>query len=227
MSFLLATQILWAEPHLKSIKVAVTNPTDENRPAENIVLSIPELKKIAPDFYVGSQIVTASDASTVAEDATVLHPTELPSQVDDLDGDFKPDELVFQIDLKPHQTRIVTITWGPVDRIFRLRGDYEKQTNAIVSKKIDGIGWESKRDAFRLYFDKRNAIDLYGKPRPSLQLDRYAIPGYIYHNNSPDGRDIYLVGDALGIGAPAGLVNGTAEHIAEVDDRSWRIVSSE
>jgi len=223
---LLATQILWAEPHLKSIKVAVTNPTNENRPAENIVLSIPELKKIAPDFYAGSQIVTASDASTVSEDATVLHPTELPSQVDDLDGDFKPDELAFQIDLKPHQTRIVTITWGPVDRIFRLREDYESQTNAIFSKKIDGVGWESKRDAFRLYFDKRNAIDLYGKPRPSLQLDRYATPGYIYHNNSPDGRDIYLVGDALGVGAPAGLVNGTAEHIADVDDRSWRIVST-
>src|ERR1700756_111465 len=90
MSFMAMTQVLWAEPHLKSIKVAVTNPTDENRPAENIVLSIPELKKIAPDFYAGSQIITVSDAGTVAEDATVLHPIEVPSQVDDLDGDFKP-----------------------------------------------------------------------------------------------------------------------------------------
>jgi unsaturated chondroitin disaccharide hydrolase len=218
--------VLWAEPHLKSIKVAITNRTDENRPAENIVLSIPELKKIAPDFYAGSQIVTASDASTVAEDATVLHPTELPSQVDDLDGDLIPDELAFQIDLKPHQTRIVTVTWGPVNRIFRLRGDYEKQTDAVFTKKIDGVGWESKRNAFRLYFDKRNAIDLFGKARPSLQLERYATPGYVYHNYSPDGRDIYLVGDALGIGAPAAWVNGTAVHVADVDDRSYRIVST-
>lgn len=226
MLSLSAAHFVWAEPHLKSIKVAVTNLTDENRPAEDVVLSVPKLKKIAPDFYAGSQIVTASDASTIAEDAAVLHPTELPSQVDDLDGDFQPDELAFQIDLKPHQTRIVTITWGAVDRIFRLRGDYEKQTNAIFTKKIDGMGWESKRDAFRLYFDKRNAIDLYGKPRPSLQLDRYATPGYIYHNYSPDGRDIYLVANALGIGAPAGWVNGTPEHVADVDDRSWRIVST-
>lgn len=173
----LLAQVLWAEPHLKSIKVAITNCTGENRPAEDIVLSVPELEKIAPDFYPGSQIVTASDASTIAEDATVLHPTELPSQVDDLDGDLKPDELAFQIDLKPHQTRIVTITWGAANLIFRLRGDYEKQTNAIFTKKIDGVGWESKRNAFRLYFDKRNAIDLFGKARPSLQLDRYATPG--------------------------------------------------
>ena len=33
---------------------------------------------------------------------------------------------------------------------FRLRGDYEKQTDAVFTKKIDGVGWESKRDAFRL-----------------------------------------------------------------------------
>src|ERR1700751_1695099 len=90
MSCMAMTTIAWAEPHLKSIKLSITNPTDENRPAENIVLSIPELKNIAPDFYAGSQIVTASDASTVAEDATVLYPAELPSQGDDLDGDFIP-----------------------------------------------------------------------------------------------------------------------------------------
>jgi hypothetical protein len=156
--FISATQVLQAEPYLRSIKVAVTNPTDEIRRAENIVLPIAVLSKIAPDFYPGSQIVTASDASRVAEDAVVLHPNELPSQVDDLDGDSKPDELAFQIDLKPRETRIVTITWGAVDRIFRLRGDYESQTNAIFGKKIDGIGWESRRNAFRLYFNLGLAI---------------------------------------------------------------------
>src|SRR5262249_10477306 len=177
-------------------------------------------------IYIGSHIVTATNASTVAEDAAVLRTQELPSQVDDIDGDLKPDELAFQIDLKPRQTRIVTITWGPPDRIFRLRGDYEPQTNAVFTKKIDGMGWESKRDSFRLYFDKRNAIDLYGKPRSTLQLDRYATPGYIYHNYSPDGRDIYLVADALGIGAPGAFVNGEAQHISDADNRSWRIIST-
>jgi unsaturated chondroitin disaccharide hydrolase len=226
LTFFLIVQIAWAEPHLKCIKIAVTNPTDQNRPAEDIVLSINELKKIAPDFYAGSQIVTSTDASTVEEDAGVLRATELPSQVDGIETDLKADELAFQIDLKPHQTRIVTITWGPPDRIFRLRGDYEQQTNALFTKKIDGMGWESKRDSFRLYFDKRNAIDLYGKPRPSLQLQRYATPGYIYHNYSPDGRDIYLVADALGIGAPAAWVNGAAEHVSDVENRSWRIISA-
>jgi hypothetical protein len=38
----------WPEPHLKCRKIAVTNPTDQNRPPEDVVISIPELRKIGP-----------------------------------------------------------------------------------------------------------------------------------------------------------------------------------
>ena len=215
-----------AEPHLKVIKIAVTNSSAEDRPEADITLSIAELRKVAPDFYAGSQIVTATDASTVEEDAAVLKATELPSQIDDLDGDHKPDELAFQVDLRPHQTRIVTIAYGPADRIFRLRGDYPPRTDALFNTKIDGMGWESDRIAFRLYFDQRNAIDIYGKTRPMLLLDRFQTPGYIYHNASPDGRDIYLVADAIGAGAVAGWIDGAAARVADVADRKWRIIST-
>ena len=34
MLFMGMSTLLWAEPHLRSIKVAIINPTDENRPAE-------------------------------------------------------------------------------------------------------------------------------------------------------------------------------------------------
>src|SRR3954465_11163211 len=88
----LLAQCLWAEPHLKSIKLAITNPTHKDRPAENIVLSVPELHKIAPDFYAGSQVASATDASTVADDCAVLHTSELPSQIAAGAGDFKPHE---------------------------------------------------------------------------------------------------------------------------------------
>jgi hypothetical protein len=229
---LLGMSSAWAEPQLKAIKIAVSNPTAEDRPAADITLSIADLRKAAPDFYAGSQIVTAGDASTLdqdaalAKDAAALRATELPSQIDDLDGDHKPDELAFQVDLKPHQTRIVTITYGPPDRIFRMRGDYAPRTNAIFATKIEGMGWESERIAFRLYFDKRNAVDIYGKTRPMLLLDRFATPGYVYHNASPDGRDIYLVGDAIGAGAVAGWVNGATAKVADVANRQWRIIST-
>jgi hypothetical protein len=157
---LLSTSCLWASPHLFGIKVAITNPTAQNRPSEHIVIPISTLKKIAPEMKAGSLIVTATDAATLAEDGETLQATELPSQVDDLDGDNKADELAFEIDLKPNQTRIVTITYGEPNRILRLRSEYPRRTGALFATKIEGVGWESQDNAWRLYLDARNAIDL-------------------------------------------------------------------
>jgi unsaturated chondroitin disaccharide hydrolase len=215
-----------ASSHLKNVKLSVTNPTAEVRLAEPIVVSLEGLRKIAPDLLAGQVIVTTTDAATEAEDSTVLETTELASQVDDLDGDNKADELAFQIDLKPHQTRIVTISYGDADRIYRLRHPYEQRTDALFATKIEGLGWESERAAWRIYFDKRNAIDLYGKRRPSLLLKMFATPEYDYHSESPDGRDIYKVGDAIGIGSVGALVDGKIVKVSDVADRKWKIISS-
>jgi unsaturated chondroitin disaccharide hydrolase len=216
----------WPQAHIKVIKIAVTNPNEQPRNAEDIVLSIAALHKIAPDFSPASAIVTATGAATIEEDNSTLETQELPSQVDDLDGDNKADELAFQIDLKPHQTRIVSICYGDQDPIWRLRGDYEQRTNAMYSKKFEGPGWESERAAWRIYFDARNAIDLYGKRRPSLQLWIYAMPDYGYHNESPEGRDIYDVGDAMGLGSVGAWVDGKLARVADVKERKWRVISA-
>ena len=170
-------------------------------------------------------IVTTSDASTLAEDARTLQTVELPSQADDLDGDNKADEIVFQIDLKPRQTRIVTIAYGEQFTIARLRGVYEKRTHAKFTTKYEGLGWESDLTAWRIYFDKRNAIDLFGKKRPGLYLEMFGTPDWDYHAESPLGRDIYDVGDGLGLGSVGAYVNGKAEKVAEVAERKWRILS--
>ncbi|HWO30375.1 MAG TPA: DUF4861 family protein [Candidatus Acidoferrum sp.] len=215
-----------AAQKIKNIKVAVSNPSDHPRNAADIVIPIAQVRTIAPDFTPGALIVTASDASTPEQDASTLQTEELPSQVDDLDGDGKGDELAFQVDLAPHQTRIVTVSYGDQERIWRLRSDYQQRTAALFSRKIEGLGWESERVAFRVYFDSRNAIDLYGKRRPTLQLAMYASPDYTYHDESPEGRDIYKVGDAIGIGAVAGLVDGKVIKVAEVKERKWRIIAS-
>src|ERR1700680_385774 len=216
----------WGAQWIKNIKVAVSNPSSTARSAADIVIPIAEIRKVAPDFKPGALIVTMSDASTLEEDAAVLQTEELPSQADDLDGDGKADELAFQIDLAAHQTRIVTVSYGDQARIWRLRSEYRQRTAALFSRKIEGLGWESERVAFRVYFDSRNAIDLYGKRRPTLQLAMYASPDYSYHDESPEGRDIYKVGDAIGIGAVAGFVDGKVIKVAEVKERKWRIIAS-
>lgn len=221
----LFSAIAFAEPRVKTIKVAVTNPSGVLRNAENIVLSVPELKRIAPDFKPAAVIVTTSGASTLAEDAGVLQTIELPSQADDLDGDNKADEIAFQIDLKPRETRIVTIAYGEQFTISRLRGVYAKRAHAKFTTKFEGLGWESDLTAWRVYFDKRNAIDLFGKKRPGLYLEMFGTPDWDYHAESPLGRDIYDVGEGLGLGSVGAYVNGKAEKVAEVGERKWRILS--
>ncbi len=215
----------FAEPRIKVIKLAVTNPSNAARPAEDISLPVAELKRIAPDFKPASVIVTTSEASTLAEDARVLETVELPSQADDLDGDNKADEIAFQIDLKPRQTRIVTIAYGEQFTIARLRGVYAKRSHVKFTTKYEGLGWESDLTAWRIYFDKRNAIDLFGKKRPGLYLEMFGTPDWDYHAESPLGRDIYDVGDGLGLGSVGTLVNGKAEKVADVAERKWRILS--
>jgi hypothetical protein len=210
---------------IKSVKIAVENPTHSVRAAADVVLSIPDLRRIAPDFTPGSTLVTCTSAATMEQDAAIAESTELPSQVDDLDGDGKADEIAFQIDLGPNQTRIVTIFYGPPDRILRIRNEYAQRTNALFSSKIEGLGWESDRIAFRVYFDPRNDIDIYGKRSRSLQLKLFASPDYPYHEESPKGRDIFRIGESIGLGAVAAWVDGKLVKAANVRERKWRIVS--
>lgn len=224
--FFLSSTTTWATPHLVGIKIAITNPTAQERSAEDIVISIADLRKIAPNLRAGQLIVTVTDSNNEAEDASKLEATEVPSQVDDLDDDGRADELAFQLDLKAHQTRIVTLTYGDAGRIFHLRSDYPQRTDAMFAKKFEGLGWESERAAWRIYFDPRNAIDLYGKKRSVLQLQRFATPEYDYHAESPDGRDIYRIGDAVGIGSVCAWSDGKAIKVADVASRRWRIVST-
>src|SRR5882724_6082241 len=215
-----------ATPRIKVIKLSITNPTDQTRLHENIIVNVADLKRIAPDFKAGDVIVTTSDAATIEEDARTIQTIELPSQADDLDGDNKYDEIVFQIELKPKQTRIVTIAYGETATIQRLRSDYPKRTAAKFTMKFDGLAWESEASAWRIYFDKRNAIDIYGKRRPGLYLEMFGAPEYVYHWESPLGRDIYRIGDAIGIGAVAALVDGKVVKVSDVTDRKWRIISA-
>jgi unsaturated chondroitin disaccharide hydrolase len=215
-----------AEPGIKVLKLAVTNPSNDLRQAEDIVVSVASLKHVAPDFKPGSVMVTTSEAATLDQDARAIYATELPSQADDLDGDGKYDEIAFQIDLKPRQTLIVTIAYGDPATMAHLRAQYPKRTDAKFAKRYEGPGWESELTAWRLYFDKRNAIDLFGKRRPGLYLDMFGSPEYVYHMESPFGRDIYDIGDAIGPGGVAALVDGKVAKIAEVAERKWCVITA-
>ena len=107
----LAAAALDAAPRIQRIQLSITNPVPIAR-TENVVLTVAQLKRVDPRFNAANAIVVATNAANLADDARVMQAAELPSQADDLDGDGKLDELVFQIDLAASQTRIVTIAYG-------------------------------------------------------------------------------------------------------------------
>src|ERR1041385_5816452 len=84
LSCLLGLSSVSATPRIKVVKLSITNPSDQARLAEDVVVSVAELKRIAPDFKAGDAIVTTSEASTLEEDARTRseeHTSELQSRL--------------------------------------------------------------------------------------------------------------------------------------------------
>src|SRR5260370_5536695 len=224
LAFALAAATLHAAPRIKRIQLSIANPFLLSR-AENVVLPVAQLKRIEPAFNAGNTTVVATNAANLANDARVLQTAELPSQADDLDGDGQYDELLFQIELAAGQTRIVTIAYGDQAAIQRLRGRYPLRTAMKFATRYEGLGWESEDIAWRIYFDKRNAIDIYGKRRPGLYLDLFAAPEFVYHLEGPMGRDIFKVDPTLGVGSVGAMLD-TPSAVADVAERKWRVLAS-
>ncbi len=212
-------------PPRKTLKLSITNPTNQSR-VEDVVLKVADIRHTVPDFAAEAATVSASETATPGKDSSVKTGAETPSQADDLDGDGKADELAFQIDLQPKQTRVVTIAYGSTGIFAAPQSGYPKRTDAKFAKHYDGMGWESETIAWRLYFDKRNAIDLWGKKKQGLYLETFAQPDYKYQEESPLARDIYNVGKSLGAGGVGAWIDGHAVPVSEVNDRKWRIVSA-
>jgi unsaturated chondroitin disaccharide hydrolase len=202
LSLLLAAATLLSAAPIKVLKLSVTNSTGEIRTAEPIVLKVADLVRIAPDFNASRAIVTTSDAATLDEDARTLQTEELPSQADDLGGDGQPDELVFQIALRPRQTRIVTIAYGDAAAILRLRSCYPVRTSAKRG------AWESEQTAWRM--DRNGVIRALGKRRPGLYLDLLSAPA----------------DTSLGIGSVIRGAGSGGAALFGIAEENWRVVIS-
>jgi unsaturated chondroitin disaccharide hydrolase len=214
-----------ASPRVRMLKLSVSNPGAERRLGANVVVPVDVLRQAAPDLTPAAIIVTTSDARTVEEDASTIETLELPSQADDVDGDGRVDEIAFQIDLAPRQTRVVSLAFGDPPTIYRLRAPYPRRTHALFSPVFQGLGWESELVAWRLSVRPRNIITVYGKRRPGLHLDLFARPEYDGGGESPAGREIVAVGSALGVGAVGALVEGRAVGVTNPAGTKWRVVA--
>ncbi len=164
----------------------------------------------------------------------------VPSQVDDIDGDGKWDEVVLILDFKASQTIELNVELIPEAEYPK----FEKRTNLrLAIKQDDGsylevdsyealpctdgfkviaqaesVSWENDKIAFRNYFDCRNVKDLFGKLKPEMILDKLSTPEMgSYHDLNDWGMDVLHCGSSLGSGGIALLKNDSLIRLGSTD----------
>jgi hypothetical protein len=164
----------------------------------------------------------------------------IPSQVDDLDGDGKWDEVVIILDFAASQTldievKLVTESEYPVfETRTNLRlgikqedGSYKEYTKYSapsykegfkVIAQAESVSWENDKIAFRNYLDCRNIKDLFGKLKPEMVMDKVGSKEMgNYHELSEWGMDVLHCGSSLGSGGIALLRNDSLIRLGSTE----------
>ncbi|UPZ15018.1 DUF4861 domain-containing protein [Flavobacterium humidisoli] len=166
----------------------------------------------------------------------------IPAQTNDLNGDGKWDELFFTTDFSPNEEKVIQLKWSDIDPKFTIKtsarfGKREGKDLPVhpdtqevlmanqVHKKLgyqkyqtDGPTWENDKVGFRHYLDGRNSKDVFGKKLPGITPENVGInsKGAVednYHVMYDWGRDIFPVGNSVGLGGYALLIDNKIDRL--------------
>lgn len=212
----------------RSYKFIVENPSGFDRKDQPVVLDASHFGGLIPQdfpvaFVAGKQV---------------------PVQADDLDRDGNTEEIAILLDLKANQKIAVTLKFkkkvGSTVFSRRLNAQmFKKEDGKIIPVKEassptgdlynslhhHGPAFESELMAYRLYFDKKQTIDVYGKKQPRLELAEslwYPTDEQLARNF---GDDILLVKDYVSVGTFKGWNGSKATHIEPITNRTARILA--
>lgn len=105
----------------------------------------------------------------------------------------------------------------PSDHIKMQTGNYLYQAEGPI--------WENDLVGFRLYFDERNGMDIFGKQRVELTGTEIGT-GDNYHELQSWGMDVLKVGASLGAGALGILINDTLKHLGDAKKETFKILEN-
>ena len=217
----------------QTFTVSVTNPLTTARTDQPVIISL------TPFGDIRSALVTTCGQ-------------EIPCQLDDLDQDDTFDELCFLADLNGDETKLYEVTLlsegeprtypARVYTDMLLRNDKVKEKNKhnnfieSITARGDcadsyhiqhhhGVEFESELNGIRIYFDKRQTLDLYGKFQKRLELQ--ATQFYTSKEQKAEGYgdDVLWVGNTFGLGAFRGWDGQQPTMIDPVRSRTQRIIS--
>ena len=217
----------------QTVSVTVINPTKAERSDEPVVVSLAEYGDIR-------------SAEVICDGK------EIPYQLDDLNQDETFDELFFLADLKGREKKNYTVKLFKegeprkfTARVFAemlVRNDKVKEKNkhnnyiesitargdCAYSYNIQhhhGVDFESELNGIRIYFDKRQTLDLYGKFKKGLELEATQFYTTKEQKAQGYGDDVLWVGNTFGLGAFRGWNGKEPTMIDPVRSRTQRIIS--
>lgn len=230
MSMLLGC--IMASAQTKTVKVVVTNNWSRDKADEPVVVALPPQKKLG--FEVKSARVTCEGR-------------DVPCQLDDMDGDLKADEVFFLANVKGKEAKAFDVelsareaTKQVTPRVYtalQIRDKQDKHPDVLRVEApgksflfndiyMHGITIESELTGYRIYFDHRQNIDLYGKKYRRIELPETQFYTSEEQLKQGYGVDVLWAGSAIGCGSFKDWKNGVPENWTDVAVRGQRVVTS-
>ena len=215
-----------------ALKVSVRNPLSVRRTAVPVTIQLEQ--------PVRSALVVDSRGE------------EQPCQLDDLDNDGRYECLSFivaEIGGKKTLDYSVTLSNEGRPRAYTPQVYAEmmltnkkikssnKQDLYISSLTVDngtnpywmlhhhGPAFENDMVAYRIYFDERQTVDIYGKYRRALELRDTQFYPDSEQKAAGYGDDVLWVGKTFGVGAMRGWNKGAMQMLQDVESRTLSVVS--
>jgi pectinesterase len=186
-----------------TVTVTVRNPIALARTSETVELQAADLQRLLGVTDVRRVHVREEGSSH-----------DLLVQAVDTNGDGKFEELIFQIDIGPNETRRLYLTAG--ERQVLVPEDF-KAYGRFVQEREDDFAWENDRIAHRAYGKAletwpqeplvSSSIDVWTKRVRRLVVNNWYMVGD-YHHDHGEGGDFYQAGASRGCGGTGLWANG-------------------
>ena len=215
----------------KTVNIMIHNPYDYALKDAPVVVDLHDLPMI--DFKIRGVVVF--DGERVC-----------PCQLDDIDSDGTNDELCFLYDLSSKSRKQITIEFSEIvskdDYPNRLYSDIllnDKKGNHPLILRLEapgssnifndlyhhGVAFESEITAYRIYFDHRQNIDLYGKRMRRLELSSTGFYTTAEQMSSGYGNDVLWAGNSIGCGSLKLWDGSSPKNWTDLSVRGQRICS--
>jgi hypothetical protein len=195
-------------------KIVVENPTLSFRDGETVSLNFKDVKK-------GVAGLTKDNVAVLEFKTNRLLVTQVV-------GEGSSSELLFQTDMAPGEKKYFLVMKQPA-------GTIKPEPKAVtycrfVPERKDDFAWENDKVAFRMYGPALEdetitcGIDAWAKCVSTPFIDK-AFKSGNYHKNHGEGGDFYKVGNTLGCGGAAPLVDGKV-CLSNHNFKEWKILEN-